>query len=69
MKHGTKHGPKSYLDETEEQKLSNFVREMGKIRYGKTHREIKDIAESVAMEKGFSRKARFLMAGLDNFVK
>ena len=59
VKHGTKPGPKKpYLDETEEQELSDFVCEMGKIGYGKTRREIKDIAESDAMEKGILRKCK-----------
>ena len=58
VKHGTKPGPKPYLNETEERELSDFVCEMGKIGYGKTRRDIKDIAESVAMEKGILRKRK-----------
>ena len=43
--HGTNPGAKPYLNKTEENELSEFITTVGKIGYGKTHKQIKSIAE------------------------
>ena len=53
--HGVKPGPKPYLTSSEENELCDFLCEMGKIGYGKTRKQVKDIAEAVAREKGTLR--------------
>lgn len=50
--HGKKPGPVSYLTEEEEQELCDFLITVGEIGYGKTRKQVKDIAEKVAREKG-----------------
>ena len=56
--HGTKPGPKSYLSHGEEVELGQFLQAVGQIGYPKTRREVKNIAESVAREKGLLKKSR-----------
>lgn len=56
--HGTKPGPVSYLTGSEETELSQFIEVIGKIGYGKTRKQIKGIAESVARDKGVLKKSR-----------
>ena len=36
VKHGTKPGPSSYLNATEESELANFVKQCAQVEYGKT---------------------------------
>ena len=50
--HGTNPGPQPYLTKDEEVELGDFVIVVGQIGYGKTRRQIKDTAKSVAREKG-----------------
>ena len=56
--HGTKPGPQSYLTTCEEAELGEFIQVVGEIGYGKTRKQIKNIAESVAREKGVLRCSR-----------
>ena len=55
--HGTKPGPKPYLNSTEEKELGTFLKECAGIGYGKTRRDVMHIAESVTKEKGVLKKA------------
>ena len=54
--HGTKPGPQPYLNKAEEAELRDFVAVVGQIEYGKIRRQIKDIAEAVARDKGILKK-------------
>lgn len=56
--HGTKPGPQPYLDKTEEKELHDFIVVVGQIGYPKTRGQIKNIAESVAREKGVLQKSK-----------
>ena len=56
--HGTKPGPKTYLTVNEETELGEFVQVVGELGYGKTRTQVKNIAESVAREKGVLRCKR-----------
>ena len=58
VKHGTRSGPKRYLDKNEEQDLADHLVEAASIGYGKTRREVKMIAEKVTKEKNLLRKER-----------
>ena len=58
MQHGVKPGPKPYLNEVEEKDLAGFLEVMSSIGYGKTRKQIKAVAETVAREKGMLQKER-----------
>ena len=50
--HGTKPGPKPLLSNAEETELSKFLLDVVKAGYGKSRKQVKAIAESVARGKG-----------------
>ena len=50
--HEAKPGPRPYLGPNEEKELSEYLITSAKVGFGKTRRQIKGIAESVAKEKG-----------------
>ena len=56
--HGTKPGPKPYLEPIEENELSNFLVDTAKAGFGKTRKEIKALIEKVAREKGVLKKQK-----------
>ena len=56
--HGTNLGPRPYLDKDEELKLSQFIKRCTSIGYGRTQRDIMNIAQSLAVEKGVLQKSR-----------
>ena len=56
--HGTRPGPKRYLNEIEEKELADHLIEAASIGYGKTRREVILITEKVAREKNLLRKDR-----------
>ena len=58
VKHGTKPGPRPYLNDDEERALADHLIEAAKIGYGKTRKEVKSIVESVAEEKQCLRGTR-----------
>jgi len=66
--HGTKPGPKQYLNQAEE-KLSEYVVTVGKISFGKSRKQIKSIAEKVAVEKEVLRKDKISNGWLASFMK
>ena len=51
VRHDTKPGPSPYLYHTEEEELADHLITVAKISYGKTRKEVKMIADSVAEEK------------------
>jgi len=53
--HGTKSGPKQYLN-NEEEELAEFQKDSAAVGYGKTRIEVMNIAESLAKKKGTLRK-------------
>ena len=50
--HGTKPGPRPYLDSAEERELVNYLFDVARTGFGKTRQQIKGIAGKVAREKG-----------------
>ncbi len=56
--HGTKPGPRQYLDHEEERALANHLVEAARAGYGKTRKQVKGIVENVAKEKNLLRKSR-----------
>ena len=55
--HGTNSGPVPYLSKVEEDELVDYLSEANKVGYGKTRRQVKVIAERMAIEKGVLRSA------------
>ena len=56
--HGTKPGPASYLSGKEEKDLAVFLKDCAAVGYGKTRRDVMNIAQGVAKEKGLLRGVR-----------
>ena len=50
--HGRKPGPKPYLTPVEEKELAEFVKSCAGLGYGKTRKDVLNVVESVAIEKG-----------------
>ena len=50
--HGTKPGPNPLLSKAEETELSNFLLDVAKAGYGKSRKQVKNLAEAVARDKG-----------------
>ena len=58
--HGDKPGPDQLLTPVKEEELSNFLMEVAKAGYGKTRKEVRQIAVRVAVDKE-RRKTSVLM--------
>ena len=60
--HGVKPGPKPYLSPSEEKELGTFLKECAKVGYGKTRKDVlniaQSVAQSVAQEKGLLKVER-----------
>ena len=56
--HGTKPGPRPYLEPIEENELSNFLVDTAKAGFGKTRKEVKALVTKVAREKGVLKKEK-----------
>ena len=67
--HGTKPGPKRYLNEVEEKKLSEFLVETAALGYGRSRGEIMAIAECTTKKKGTLRKNKITHGWFDSFMK
>ena len=46
--HGSKPGPKTYLDKTEENELADFLETTTEVSYGKTRKQVMNIVEEAA---------------------
>ena len=64
--HGSKPGPNPYLSQTEEKELSSFLVDVAKAGYGKSRKQVKRIAESVACEKGSLETRKYQTVGSGN---
>lgn len=56
--HGTKPGPKPYLDRNEEKELAEFLQRCSSMGYGKTRRDVLSITEACVSHKGTMRKQK-----------
>ena len=56
--HGVKPGPVPYLSKDEETELESYLVQSCKVGYGKTRKQVKAIAQSVAVDKGVLRSNR-----------
>ena len=69
VEHGRKPGPQSYLTNFEERELGVFLKECAGIGYGKTRRDVMQIAQSVAEEKGVLKKSRITHRWWSRFLQ
>lgn len=67
--HGTNPGPKPYLDKAEESELADYIITVGQLGFGKTRKQIKGIAEKVAIEKKILRKDKITDGWYNRFIK
>ena len=67
--HGTKPGPKRYLNEVEEKKLLEFLVETAVLGYGRSRGEIIAIVEGTTKKKGTLRKNKISHGWFDSFMK
>ena len=67
--HGTKPGPKQYLNNEEEKELTEFLKDSAAIGYGKTRVEVMNIAECAAKKKVQLGKKRSVQDGGKSSVK
>ena len=58
VQHGSKPGPKPYFSDEEESELFVFLKTCSSIGYGKTRRDVMNIAEKYVANKGVLRKGR-----------
>ena len=68
VEHGRKPGPQSYLSNFEEHELGVFLKECAGIGYGKTRRDVMQIAQSVAEEKGVLKKSHITHGWWSRFL-
>ena len=54
--HGTKPGPKKYLNDVEEEELAIFLIDVSAMGYGKSRKDVRGIAEDYARNKNMLRK-------------
>ena len=66
--HGAQPGPRPYLAPAEEKELAMFVVDVAKAGYGKTRKQIKAIAENVAVEKGTIRSKKVSNGWFNRFM-
>jgi len=67
--HGTKSGPKPFLNKAEESELAEFLEITAKVGYGKTRKQVLKIVESTAKEKGLLRKHRISDGWFRRFIE
>jgi len=67
--HSTKPGPAPYLNKNEEANLAEFLEVVSDVRYDKTKKQIKGMAESAARDKGVLRKGRISDGWFHYFIK
>ena len=66
--HGAQPGPRPYLAPAEEKELAMFIVDVAKAGYGKTRKQIKAIAENVAVEKGTIRSKKVSNGWFNQFM-
>ena len=65
----TKPRPKPYLDKIEEKELAEFLQTTAEMGYGKTRKQVMNIVESTAREKGLLRKRRISDSWFWHFIE
>ena len=69
VEHKTNPGPRRYLNETEEKEFADFLIQISTIGYGKSRRDVMNIAEAVAKQKGLLRKSKITQGWWREFLK
>jgi len=66
---GTNLGPKPLLTTAEENELANFLVEVSQAGYGKTKKEVRQIAGSITVDKGSRNKVMVLHGWFKRFLQ
>ena len=69
VEHRTNPGPRRYLNETEEREFADFLIQSSSVGYGKSRKDVMNIAEAVAKEKGLLRKSKITQGWWREFLK
>ena len=62
-------GPKPYVNKAEESELAEFLEVTSSAGYGKTRKQVMEIVESTAQEKGLLRKAKISQGWFCHFIE
>ena len=63
VQHGSKPGPEPYFSKEEEAEISTFLQKCSAMGYGKTRRDVLNIAEGYAIKKGLQLKKEHISDG------
>ena len=69
VQHGIRPGPKPYLNKLEEQNLVNFLQVVSGVGYGKTRKQVMNLVESIARDKGVLRKQKISDGWFRHFLE
>ena len=69
VEHNTNPGPPRYLNETEEKEFADFLMQTSSVGYRRSRRDVMNIAEAVAKQKGLLRKSKVTQDWWREFLK
>ena len=69
VQHGIRPGPKPYLNKSEEGNLVNFLEVVAEVGYGKTRKQVLNLVESTACDKGVLRKQKISDGWFRRFIE
>ena len=69
VQHGIRPGPKPYLNKLEEGNLVKFLEVVSAVGYGKTRKQVMNIVESTAHDKGILKKQKINNGWFRRFIE
>ena len=69
VQHGIRPGPKPYLNKLEEGNLVEFLEVVSGVGYGKTRKQVMNIVESTARDKGILKKQKISDGWFQRFIE
>ena len=69
VQHGTRPGPTPYLNKSEEGNLVEFLEVVSSVGYGKTRKQVMNIVESTARDKGILKKQKISDGWFRRFIE
>ena len=67
--HGTKPGPRPYLNSEEEKELATYLKHCAKVGYGRTRRDVLGLVQTAASDKGVLRSSRISQGWWHRFLE